>query len=121
MASFLARTAGLGGNAPVANAKTAQTANIAQNAGNANTVGGYAPSGLVRVASATTDGFFNTIPTTPTYGAFPGLILTITAPGDGLSSSPARRQQARTWTTPIPTSACATLRPVPPRTPSRPP
>ena len=46
MASFLARTAGLGANPPIANAKTAQTA------ANANTVGGYSPSGLVRIASA---------------------------------------------------------------------
>ena len=74
MASFLARTAGLGTNPPVANAKTAQTAQTAvsaqtadtatnatnattatnatnaTSAGNANTVGGYVPSGLVRVA-----------------------------------------------------------------------
>jgi len=35
MASFLARTAGLGGNPPVANAKTAQTAELATNATNA--------------------------------------------------------------------------------------
>jgi hypothetical protein len=46
MASFLARTAGLGDNSPVANALTAVTAT------NAATVGGYAPSGLVRVAHA---------------------------------------------------------------------
>ena len=58
MASFLARTAGLGDNPPVANAKTAQTAanatnaTNAQNAGNAATVGGFAPNGLVRVAGA---------------------------------------------------------------------
>ena len=43
MASFLARTAGLAGNAPVVNALTAQ---------NATTVGGYAPGDLVRVALA---------------------------------------------------------------------
>jgi len=62
MASFLARTAGLGGNPAVANAKTAETATnatnaqnavTAQQAGNANTVGGYAPNGLVRVARGT--------------------------------------------------------------------
>jgi hypothetical protein len=47
MASFLARTAGLGGNPPVANAKSAQTA------ASASTVGGFAPNGLVRVARAT--------------------------------------------------------------------
>ncbi len=80
MASFLARTAGLGTNPPVANAKTAQTATLATNATNATSatqlngqpasfyqpagqpianataarnadkVGGYAPNGLVRVA-----------------------------------------------------------------------
>ncbi|HEY8599280.1 MAG TPA: hypothetical protein VIL85_12665 [Thermomicrobiales bacterium] len=59
MASFLARTAGLGDNPPVANAKTAQTAVSAETAtnaataGNASTVGGLAPSGLVRVARGT--------------------------------------------------------------------
>lgn len=62
MASFLARTAGLGSNPPVANALTAQTAVSAQtaqqaqnatNAGNATTVGGYAPNGLVRVVGST--------------------------------------------------------------------
>lgn len=40
MASFLARTAGLGGNAPVANARTAQTATLATNA----TTAGHAAS-----------------------------------------------------------------------------
>ena len=53
MASFLARTAGLGGNPPVANALTAANANHAASADNATTVGGYAPGGLVRVAHAT--------------------------------------------------------------------
>jgi hypothetical protein len=58
MASFLARTAGLGGNPPVANAKTALTAGSATSAGNANTVGGFAPSGLLRVArSQKTSGY----------------------------------------------------------------
>jgi hypothetical protein len=64
MASFLARTAGLGNNPPVANARTAQFADgatnatnaqnaiNAQNAGNASTVGGYAPAGLTRLAFA---------------------------------------------------------------------
>jgi len=47
MASFLARSAGLGDNAPVTNAKTATNAT---NAGNANTVGGYAPNSLLRTA-----------------------------------------------------------------------
>lgn len=49
MTSFLARTAGLGTNPPVANAKTAQTATNASNAANATTVGGYAPNALLRV------------------------------------------------------------------------
>ena len=57
MASFLARTAGLGTNPPVANAKTAQTATNASNAANATTVGGYAPNALLRVDfSARTSG-----------------------------------------------------------------
>ncbi len=71
MASFLARTAGLGGYPPVVNALTATNANAAisanhatsadtattattaTSADNAATVGGYAPGGLVRVAHAT--------------------------------------------------------------------
>jgi hypothetical protein len=59
MASFLARTAGLGSNPPVANAQTAQTAINAQNAANAqnaNTVGGIAPSGFVRLAQGVSVG-----------------------------------------------------------------
>src|SRR3954453_21555252 len=82
MASFLARTAGLGSNPPVANAKTAQSATTADSAtnaaqlggqpasfyqpagqpianavhattaGDATTVGGYAPSALLCVATA---------------------------------------------------------------------
>ena len=55
MASFLARTAGLGGNAPVANAKTAQTATQATTASTVatNPAGGtaYAANELLRVAS----------------------------------------------------------------------
>lgn len=84
MASFLARTAGIGGNPPVTNAKTAQTADTATNAANAanaNTIGGYGPSGLVRVARGSGVIFPNTVPvgTTPTtVGA-----VTITAPGPG--------------------------------------
>ena len=46
MASFLARTAGLGGNAPVANAKTAQTA------ADAAQLGGSPASAFVRAAAA---------------------------------------------------------------------
>jgi len=44
MASFLARTAGLGTNAPIVNAKTAQTATTAQNAANAAQLGGQPAS-----------------------------------------------------------------------------
>jgi hypothetical protein len=59
MASFLARTAGLGGNPPVANALTAETAQSAtnatnatnaDNASNANTLGGWPANGLIRSA-----------------------------------------------------------------------
>ena len=56
MATFLARTAGLGGNPPVARAAHAATADSAASAaaaGNANTVGGKAPHELLRVAQAT--------------------------------------------------------------------
>ncbi len=59
MASFLARTAGLGTNPPIVNAKTAQTATnattatTATTAANATTVGGYAPNALIRAAQAT--------------------------------------------------------------------
>jgi hypothetical protein len=49
MASFLARTAGLGTNPPVVNAKTAQTATTATSA---TTVGGYAPNALIRAAQS---------------------------------------------------------------------
>ncbi len=96
MASFLARTAGLGTNPPVANAKTAQTATLATNATNAthatsadtattatnatnavnatnatnainaNTVGGYAPAGLVRANGASYTGGSLPIPNTAT-------------------------------------------------------
>jgi hypothetical protein len=61
MASFLARTAGLGDNPPVANALTAQTATsattatTATQASNADTVGGYAPSALNRIAFSATE------------------------------------------------------------------
>jgi hypothetical protein len=51
MASFLARTAGLGGNPPVANALTAQTA---VNAANASTFGGQPPSAFLPAAGDTT-------------------------------------------------------------------
>jgi hypothetical protein len=50
MASFLARTAGLGSNAPVVNAATSVNATTAQNAA---TLGGIAPSGFARAAQAT--------------------------------------------------------------------
>ena len=104
MASFLARTAGLGTNPPVANAKTAQTAALATNAtnavnatnatnaihatsadtatsatnaGNANTVGGLAPNGLVRVARASVLSLGSALPTASLITA------QITAPAAG--------------------------------------
>lgn len=92
MASFLARTAGLGTNPPIANAKTAQTATLATNAtnatnaihatsaanaGNANTVGGLAPNGLVRVARASVLSIGSALPTTSPITA------QITAPAAG--------------------------------------
>jgi hypothetical protein len=72
MASFLARAAGLGGSPPVANAKTAQTAGTA---GDANTVGGLAPSGLTRFAYTTKAGA-----TKVADGGQDLLAVTITAP-----------------------------------------
>jgi hypothetical protein len=81
VASFLARTAGLGGNPPVANALTAQTAGSAQtatSADNANTVGGYAPNGLVRAARGGTANL-------NLLGSLdPGQAVTITAPAAGI-------------------------------------
>lgn len=87
MASFLARTAGLGSNPPVANALTAQTAVSAQtaqqaqnatSAGNATTMGGYAPNGLVRAARA--EG--SVVATGDPYVTV--LTLTVIAPAPGL-------------------------------------
>lgn len=69
MASFLARTAGLGGNPPVANAQTAA---------NASAVGGYAPSGIARVAMARKN-----TETILTPAAAPVLVLTLKAPTAG--------------------------------------
>jgi hypothetical protein len=66
MASFLARTAGLGSNAPVVNAKT---------------VGGYAPNGLVRMASATGPTLSNPISLTATNKT--DATVTMQAPGPG--------------------------------------
>ena len=68
MASFLARTAGLGGNAPVVNAKTAETA---ANAANADKLGGFASNGLVRVASNNSSG-------STTLNGNPGDVVTVT-------------------------------------------
>ena len=85
MASFLARTAGLGTNPPVVNAKTAQTAALATNATNAvnatnaTTVGGYAPNGLVRVARNGTTSY-NPL-TATTYVTLTQ--VTLTAPSAG--------------------------------------
>ena len=77
MASFLARTAGLGGNPPVANALTAQSA------ANANTVGGYAPDDLVRVVGETRTTAlpmtladdFQSFTALSIYGPRPGFVL----------------------------------------------
>lgn len=105
MASFLARTAGLGGNAPVANALTATNATSAQNAvnantatsaGNANTVGGIAPNGLIRVAQAMTpnsnpvflDGEFKTL-VSVTIGAPAAGFILVTATVDAVATSSA--------------------------------
>lgn len=61
MASFLARTAGLGGNAPVANAKT---------------VGGYAASDLTRVAFSHT-ALASSVPASGTYVDIAEVTLTV--------------------------------------------
>jgi hypothetical protein len=72
MASFLARAAGLGTNPPVANAKTAQTA---QNAG---AVGGYPAGALNRVAFSAN----RLTPALPESGAATDLAqVTLTIPG----------------------------------------
>lgn len=97
MASFLARTAGLGSNPPVVNAKTAQTATNATNAtnattaGNANTVGGRAPNGLLRAARTlvSNNPLSSPAPGTPinvttAYPAFQPIgTVTLVAPADG--------------------------------------
>jgi hypothetical protein len=108
MASFLARTAGLGGNPPVVNARTAVDASTAltaataqnalalggqpasayqlagqpiANAANAGTVGGFAPSGLVRAAQGTSAGSVD-IPYT-NYNFYTLASVVLTAPGPG--------------------------------------
>lgn len=95
MASFLARTAGLGGNPPVANALTAVSATSATHAtsaDNATTVGGLAPSAFVRVGRAVgtnmNDGIapanlFAVTAKFPAFVALPGTTVTIDAPGAG--------------------------------------
>ncbi len=103
MASFLARTAGLGTNPPVVNAKTAQTAvqattattattaTSAATAGNATTVGGLAPNQLLRVARTLVPNniFASPAPQSATQvtAAFPTFqpigTVTLTAPADG--------------------------------------
>lgn len=84
MASFLARTAGLGGNPPVVNAKSAVTA---QTAASADTLGGRGGDGLVRVAfgRSTIVGNFTNQPNIPALSNA-GLdiaTLTIATPGPG--------------------------------------
>ncbi len=100
MASFLARTAGLGGYPPVVNALTATNANAAisanhatsadtattattaTSADNAATVGGYAPSGLARVAHATGNSIGN-FTTTICFNYTTLAQATLTAPAAG--------------------------------------
>ncbi len=84
MASFLARTAGLGTNPPVVKALTAVNATNATNATNAATVGGYAPNGLLRVTDAFA--FKNEsqlIPGPANPGEIDFVQVAITAPGPG--------------------------------------
>lgn len=83
MASFLARTAGLGTNPPVANAKTAQTATTAATAGRLSTNqaggAGYAANELLRIGS-------NPLPTDVTLSssaATIGATTSIAAPTSG--------------------------------------
>ena len=89
MASFLARTAGLGTNPPVVNAKTAQTVTTATTAANATTVGGYAPNALIRAAQATSTYTRDTneFPVTSVFNTStvlnPIASVVITAPGAG--------------------------------------
>ena len=92
MASFLARTAGLGTNPPVANARTAQTASTAQKIGT-NPAGAttYAANDLVRTARTAasrytrdqepTDQTNTELPLTTAFGAIE--TLSITAPTSG--------------------------------------
>jgi hypothetical protein len=92
MASFLARTAGLGSNPPVANAATAvnavnaQSAVNAQNAtsaGNADTLDGYDANGLVRVARGTGGTALITATLGGTAQYQTGASLTLAVPGPG--------------------------------------
>jgi hypothetical protein len=76
MASFLARLGGLGGNPPVANALSAQTATNAQNAA---TVGGFTPGQLTHLARD--DNGYNPIASSPPNQPF--VTTTITAPANG--------------------------------------
>ncbi|HEY8602178.1 MAG TPA: hypothetical protein VIL85_27375 [Thermomicrobiales bacterium] len=79
MASFLARTAGLGENPPVANAKTAQTAT------NADKLGGRTPGELLRVAQTSAgpvgdttvagDNSWHTVRTVTVVAPGPGFLL----------------------------------------------
>ena len=86
MASFLARTAGLGDNPPVANARTAQTATTAgtaqsaTTAGNATTVQGHQANALIRVASASND---NVGEITPPPNFSQTVTVNVTTPGPG--------------------------------------
>jgi hypothetical protein len=123
VASFLARLGGLGSNPPAANAKTALTATTATHAGsadratggttagNATTVGGYAPNGLARVAPASANNLaggrtFTTRQAAPITAPAAGFLLvlaTATAHAPlGCPCSPyARPRLASSTTSPI--------------------
>ncbi len=79
MASFLARTAGLGGNPPVANALTAVNATNAASAANAVKLQGYGANDFARVAVATQGADKST-----TLGNWLSVAdVSVTAPGPG--------------------------------------
>lgn len=85
MASFLARTAGLGSNQPIVNAKTAvqantaNTATTATTAQSANTLNGFAANGLVRVNGASQGD--NPLFVTTSYNSY--ATVSLAAPGPG--------------------------------------
>jgi hypothetical protein len=86
MASFLARTAGLGTNPPVANALTAVNATNAANAANAAQLGGLPPSAYLPSSGDLTMRypFYNLVPNT---NAAPNVTLTNFTDGVGVSTT----------------------------------